>query len=117
MSVSDSITWLQTSRDSKSPSMAKLHAIQILGELERLYSSLDTCARELELREQIWQEESQAHRLREHEFDLLEQQAIAVRDEWDLVRADLERRLADAEAKACICTEAVGTPYPEGAKS
>jgi hypothetical protein len=61
--------------------------------------SLDVCATELEERERLWAEERDAHAARQYEFDVLEQKAIAARDEWDIARAELEAKLREKEAE------------------
>jgi hypothetical protein len=96
MSVPESIAWLEVSRDSKSPSSAQIYATTILGELERLSTAADTCARELESRDQLYREALAKQRSAEGLFHDLEQKTITAREEWDHVRHDLESRLSDA---------------------
>jgi hypothetical protein len=85
MSVPESIAWLQVSRNSKSPSLAKIYATTILDELERLSEALDTCGRDLDSAEAELQEVREQHRAREAAFEELEQKTITAREEWDEV--------------------------------
>lgn len=142
MSVPESVAWLESFAGAAPGQAAQIYATTILGELTRLSEALNTCANELDHREQIRQEERAAHRAREYAFEELEQSATRARDEWDAKRTDLERRLERAkddlakaetmlkdvhfallnqpdltrEAIANTITSVVN-PYPEGAKA
>lgn len=142
MSVPESIAWLESFAAAKPGQAAQIYATTIIGEISRLSEALNTCANEVEKREQLWHEERQAHRAREYAFEELEQSATRARDEWDAKRTDLERRLERAkddlvkaetmlkdvhfallsqpdltrEAIANTITSVV-SPYPEGAKA
>lgn len=142
MSVPESIAWLETTAHTKPSSAAQIYATTLLGELERLSRALDHCAREVENRERIFQEERGAHREREVAFDALEERARLARDEWDAARIELGGRLDQERAareraetmlkdvhfallkqpeltreKIASTITSVVTPYPKGAKS
>ena len=102
MSVPESIAWLETSRDSNSPSAAQIYATTILGELTRLSEALHVCAGEVDKRERLRHEAISAHRALEVTFDRLEEKSRAAREEWDSARTDLETRLADKTEKLRI---------------
>lgn len=141
MSVPESIAWLETSRDSQSPSAAQIYATTILGELTRLSEALHICVGEVDERERLRQEEMRLHRKAQSSFDALEETARVAREKWDADRTDLETRLAATTEKlrgaentlrdvhyallnqpeltrediANVITSVV-TPYPEGEK-
>jgi len=99
MSVPESIAWLESFAAAKPGQAPQIYATTILGELERLSEALGNCAREVDKREELWQEERTAHRAREYAFEELEQTATRTREGWDTARADLEERLAKSEEK------------------
>lgn len=94
MSVPESIAWLETSRNSKSPSAAKVYATTILDELQRIYTALDTTIRECESQERLRMETLRNHRDLESSFAGLEEKTTRAREEWDRDRAELEGRVA-----------------------
>lgn len=98
-SVTEAIAWLETSRDSHSPSIAQVYATTILGELHRLNDSIDVCSREVEKLERLRQEAVTAHRAVESSLGQLEDTARKGREEWDQQRTELETQLADTRAK------------------
>lgn len=83
MSVPESIAWLETSRDSKSPSMAQVYATTILGELERMGTALHLAAEERERLEQLRHDAVSAHRALESTVQDLEASTRRAREEWD----------------------------------
>jgi chromosome segregation ATPase len=142
MSVPESIAWLETSRDSHSPSLAQLYATTILGELHRLHDSLEICAREVEKLERLREEAVTAHRAVEATLGSLEDKAKQAREDWDGARTLLEAQLTDLRKKLGFAEgilkdihfgllkqpeltredlakaiESAVTPHPEGAKA
>lgn len=99
MSVPESVAWLESFAGAAPGQAAQIYATTILGELTRLSEALNTCANELDHREQIRQEERAAHRAREYAFEELEQSATRARDEWDAKRTDLEARYTALKEK------------------
>ena len=105
MSIPESIAWLETSKNSKSPSMAKVYATTILGELERLSEALHTAGVEVEKSERLRVEAVRAHRALESTLADLEEKTRAAREEWDAERDSLERRLG-LKCSTAGCTAA-----------
>jgi hypothetical protein len=142
MSVPEALAWLETSANSHSPSTAQIYARTVLNELTRLSEQLNVCARELDKREQLRHDAVSAHRALEAAFDGLEERARSAREQWDIMRTDLETRLTDTQTKLgyaestlkdihfgllkqpeltredlANAIESAVVPYPEGATS
>lgn len=139
MSVPESIAWLETSRDSQSPSAAQIYATTIIGELERLSQALESCAHEVDNLERLRHDAVSAHRALETTFASVEEKTRIGREQWDRDRTDLTTRLEKtkerlAEAEGVLkdvhygllkqpeltrkdlahAIESVVTPYAEG---
>lgn len=97
MSVPESLAWLESFAAARPGQAAQVYATTILGELNRLSEALGNCAREVEKREQLWQNERRDHRAREIAFDELEEKASLARDAWDSTRLDLQNQLTEAK--------------------
>ena len=105
MSVPESIAWLETSKNSKSPSMAKVYATTILGELERLSEALHTAGVEVERSERLRAEAVRAHRTLESTLADLEEAVRIAREEWDAERKTLEKRCTAVPVNRGRCHE------------